>query len=566
MQNKSIENTVARLLIFSGPFITLFILMEGVSDPVNITKMLVLAPLAFTLLGLTLSQWKVIRARDNSSLLIASTLFMVALFASVVFSNAPLSQLLFGNYGRNTGLITYLSFLFIFVATATLKQLKFSGNLLKALMIAGVVNALYGILQLTHNDPLPWNNTYNTILGTLGNPDFISAFLGITVVVSIAWLVAKSSTWKLRAFSLLYAILALIEIKKSHAIQGLAVTGIGIAVVGFYFVRAQFKNNLAVVGYAILVSIGGFMSLIGALQKGPLSHYIYKTSVSLRGEYWAGAINTGKSHPIFGVGLDTYGDWYRRERRPSALVLPGPNTVVNAAHNVFLDMFANGGLFLFISYLILLALSVRAIIRLTLRRKSYDATFVALTAGWIGFQAQSAVSINQIGLAIWGWLLGGALISYEICTRDSSPGIAVTSRKASKRRIQKANYSLPASTILIGALAGMIGLLLVIPPFMSDNRWYWAVRSTKVDLIQQAALSWPMDSFRLVSAASILADNNYDQQALTVAREATKFNPNDSNAWTVITMVKTVSQKEKANAIKHMKQLDPLNTTLNELK
>ena len=101
---------------------------------------------------------------------------------------------------------------------------------------------------------------------------------------------------------------------------------------------------------------------------------------------------------------------------------------------------------------------------------------------------------------------------------------------------------------------------------MSDNRWYWAVRSTKVDLIQQAALSHPMDSYRLAYAASILADNNYDQQALTIAREATKFNPNDSNAWTVITMVKTVSQKEKANAIKHMKQLDPLNTTLNELK
>ena len=31
-------------------------------------------------------------------------------------------------------------------------------------------------------------------------------------------------------------------------------------------------------------------------------------------------------------------------------------------------------------------------------------------SAWIGFQAQSLISIDNIGIAVWGWLLGGAII------------------------------------------------------------------------------------------------------------------------------------------------------------
>jgi hypothetical protein len=57
----------------------------------------------------------------------------------------------------------------------------------------------------------------------------------------------------------------------------------------------------------------------------------------------------GNSHPLTGVGMDSYGDWYRRSRDAQALILPGPNTTTNAAHNVFIDVFAYGGYPLFIA-------------------------------------------------------------------------------------------------------------------------------------------------------------------------------------------------------------------------
>ena len=566
MRNKSIDNAIAWLLLFAGPVVTIFLIMSGVTDPVNVTKMLMMVPIAFCLMGIVLTQWRDLRAKEVRTVLMVSGLVAIALITSVVFSRAPLPQLLFGNYGRNTGLVTYLSFLFIFLSASLVRQRNFSRNLLRALMIAGVVNVIYCFVALTWKDPLPWNNTYGNILGTLGNPDFISAFLGIISTVCVSWLVAKSSNWKLRLFSLVTGLLAIYEAKKSHAIQGLAVAAIGIAIIGFFFVRSWISNKLATIGYSITVGIVGFMALLGALQKGPFTHFIYKTSVSLRGEYWAGAINTAKHHPIFGVGLDTYGDWYRFERRPSSIILPGPNTIVNTAHNVFLDILASGGLFLFVAYLLLVALSVIAIIRVMRRKRQYDATFVALTAGWIGYQAQSAVSINQIGLAIWGWLLGGALVSYEVCTRELQVNTQVIEAKKSKRRSNSVSSAMPASSVLFGAVGGLIGLLLVLPPFMADNHWYNALKSQKAEILQKAALSWPMDSNRLANAVNILAQNKLDVQALTVAREAIKFNPRSADAWQTMLSIQTLSPAERADAIKHLQELDPLNPDIQKLK
>lgn len=566
MQNKSIDNAVAWLLLLGGPFVTMFVVMNGVTDPVNITKMLAMTTMAFGIMGLVLTQWRDLQAKEIRTTLVVSALVGIALIASVLFSGAPLPQLLFGNYGRNTGLITYMSLLFIFFSASLMRKENFSRNLLRALMVAGVLNAFYGVLQLTENDPLHWNNTYKTILGTLGNPDFISAFLGITAVVSFAWVFAKLSNWKLRILSALYIILALVEIRKSHAIQGFAVMAIGVGVVGLFLFRSWFNSKVATIIYSLLVAGAGFIGILGAFQKGPLSHYIYKASISFRGEYWAGAINTAKDHPIFGVGLDTYGDWYRAERRPSALLRPGPDVIVNTAHNVYLDMLASGGLFLFITYLLLLALSIRAIIRVAARNRSYDATFVALTAGWIGFQAQSAVSINQIGLAIWGWLLGGALVSYEICTRANPVLTPQIESKRNKRKASAVAYSLPPSAIIFGAVGGFVGLFLALPPYMADNHWYNALTAKDPGLVVKSALASPMDSNRLANAANTLTENKFNDQALIVARAAVKFNPRNFESWAVLSYIPTLPPTEKADAIKHLQELDPLNPNLKNLK
>ena len=84
-------------------------------------------------------------------------------------------------------------------------------------------------------------------------------------------------------------------------------------------------------------------------------------------------------------------------------------------------VFAYGGFPLLISYLGILGAGVWAIVRVTLRQRTYDGTFVALATTWLAYQLQSFISINQIGLAIWGWVLVGALVAYEYSTRKDAP-------------------------------------------------------------------------------------------------------------------------------------------------
>ena len=569
MRNKSIDNAVARLLVVAGPLVAIFVNTTNSTDPVNVPKMLVMSILAFIVLGLILTQLRDLELKEVRLVVIASGLFLVAIVASVVFSSAPLSQKFYGTYGRNTGFLTYASLLFLFLGAALVRQKSFHRKVVRGLAIVGVVNVLYGILQLTHNDPLPWNNTYGTILGTFGNPDFVSAFLGLSVVVCLAWLLGNLKNWKVVVLSVIYILATLVEIKKSHAIQGLAVTAIGISIVGFFFIRAKIKSKWPTLTYLIVVLITGITAGFGALQKGPLVKYVYKGSVSLRGEYWAGAINTGRSHPFFGVGLDSYGDWYRLERRPSAIVRPGPNTVVNTAHNVFLDMFANGGYLLLLSYLAIIFLSALALFRLAKRSRTYDTTFVALSAAWIGYQAQAVISINQIGLAIWGWLLTGAIISYEIVTREEIFDQLTANQKNSKRMARVIDTSLSPMAILVASIGGLLGLMLALPPFMADSHYFTAMQSGKVQILEKAALANPKDSYRLASTAQLLLQNKFNDRALVIAREAVKFNPLSFDAWNLlhaISLQTPIPEAEKAKAIEMLKKLDPLNPDVQKLK
>jgi tetratricopeptide (TPR) repeat protein len=75
-------------------------------------------------------------------------------------------------------------------------------------------------------------------------------------------------------------------------------------------------------------------------------------------------------------------------------------------------MFATGGFLLGISYLAILYFIFKSSIKLIRSSESEKRILaILLTAVWIGFQAQSFISIDNIGLTIWGWLIGGVLIA-----------------------------------------------------------------------------------------------------------------------------------------------------------
>jgi hypothetical protein len=316
--------------------------------------------------------------------------------------------------------------------------------------------------------------------------------------------------------------------------------------------------------YSATVLAIGITALLGALQIGPLTKFIYKTSVSLRGEYWQAGLNMAKDNLFTGIGFDSYGDWYRRSRDAQALILPGPETVTNAAHNVPIDVFAFGGIFLLLPYLALIALVAVAIVRHTIQNREFDGLFVALTTAWVGYQIQSVISINQIGLAIWGWLLGGALLAYTKSFKTMSDASAA-SQSVNRGKKQKEQIFSPQ---LIGGLGLILGLLVACPPVSGDAKIRGALTSSQLENIEIALNSTyltPTDTFRLLSTIQVLENSKLFDVSYKYTKKVVEFNPESFDVWKYLYSVKNSTPEDKVLAKKRMIELDPLNKELQKL-
>jgi O-antigen ligase len=563
MLKLEIEKPLARLLAFGAPFISIFLLVDQVSDPVNVTKMVALSVVAFALAFVVFAKSSRLLWSDTKPQMIASIAFIVLAISAVANSASPLGQNFYGTYGRNTGFLTYFSLTLVFVATLVLRRTESFRNILYGLLFAGLINVIYGAWTITFGDFVSWNNPYDRILGTFGNPNFIGAFLGMFASLLVAYLLIPRTHLVVRLIGLIILIGTFLEIRSSAAIQGIVVSAGGIALVMFYFLRSKFEKWTVPIIYLGSVGVVGFIALMGALQKGPLTSIVYKTSVSLRGEYWQAGINMANSHPFTGVGMDSYGDWFRRSRDAQALILPGPNTTTNAAHNVFIDFLAYGGYPLFIAYLALIAMSLIAAIKLTLIQKDFNFVKVGLIVTWICYQVQSIISINQIGLAVWGWVTGGALIAYEFSTRVSQ-GEDV-SRLVSKKAIK--NNPLISAQMLAG-IGMVVGILIAIPPLSGDIKWREALKSQNVDLVTAALTPTymsPASSNLYINATQIFEQSDLPNLAYKYGKLNTEFNPDYFDAWRILHALKNSTPDDRKLAKENMIRLDPLNVEWTKL-
>jgi hypothetical protein len=560
MFSKPTDNATAWLFFVGAPLATVFLMMSNVTDPVNAPKLFIVGGLAFSVFSILIFFNTREAIREYKLFLVLVLFFLVAAFNAVINSSLPLTQNIYGSFGRNTGLVAYLALSFIALGALNQRDLKSFHKVILGLQLAGLINVIYCAWVLAFGDFLPWNNPYGKILGLFGNPDFISAFLGIFITTLVATAVSPSATTRYRILSVGISLLAFFEIIRSHAIQGIVVTLGGLSLVGFFLIRSKFKSNLVHVGYVGVISGVGILGILGTLQKGPFS-FIYKTSVSLRGAYWDAGLSMGLNNPFTGVGMDGYGDWYRRARSlDAATVLPGPKTFTNASHNVVIDFFAYGGYPLLLSYLGIMSITLLAIFRVIRRSRTYEPIFVAMVSAWACYQVQSLISINQVGLAIWGWLLAGSLVAYESATRGSQETTGKSNLINTKSR------PLPSTVVfspqLIAGIGMAVGLIISVPPLSADMKWRSALNSQNASAALTALESGyltPSDSQRMAQAVQLFVTNNLPDQAYEVAKKAVEFNPDYFDAWKQLYFLPNATLEDKSLAVINMKRLDPFN-------
>jgi hypothetical protein len=286
--------------------------------------------------------------------------------------------------------------------------------------------------------------------------------------------------------------------------------------------------------------------LIDILQKSPWNPILYKESVTFRGDFWRTGWSIAKDNPIFGVGLDGYRESYRIYRDQKAADR-NPSTMVDSAHNVFLDISSGGGFPLLIIYCALILLVIISIIKVIRREREFNAPFAAVSGAWVAYQAQSLISINQIGLAVWGWVLSGVIIGYEINSKKQATSSLVNRRTAER------------IAIVFGLI---IGIALSLPQLINDAQFRSTVKVGDVIKIEKNLDQWPQSVIRMNLAAQLFIDGGFADRALIISQKAVRLNPGNFEAWEKIYLNPDSDENTKSQALSKMRELDPFNPNI----
>jgi O-antigen ligase len=560
--NSAVIWTIGHLLAWTAGITTLMVLPDTSFDPINIPKQLIVAVGGFAALGMLISQWKTLIDSRYRPVLTFGVAFFVNLLVVLIVSGTNFNQEFFGTFGRSTGFVAYASLTFLLIAAALVGNQRTLSKVAMALVITGGASIIYGLLQSLNADPADWVTQYNPVVGFLGNPNFQSSFVGFNGVLVFALILNTKYSLIIRFLLFLDLLLSTYVIQATDSQQGFLVLLGGISIVGIAWIWHSRFKSLCIPAF-ILGAIGATFVTLGSLNSGPLASLLYKASVTYRGDYWRAGWKMTLENPFFGVGLDSYGDWYRRARTVEATLRRGPDVISNAAHNVLIDFSSNGGFPLVLIYISMLVLTFISAIRVFRRTQSFNPFFTGLFAVWMAYQAQSVVSINQLGLAVWGWIISGLLIGYEINTRiDSNIGTITQEPFKGKRAIRNVRQKVSVSALIAMFTGGLVGMGLGAPPLNTSSEFVSALNSQDGRLLQEAAFNKPLDSFLMFQVTEILAGAKQMSAAIEVSDfSITKFK-DDYNIWKVRSTLEGLNQDEIERALREMKRLDPNNPNL----
>ena len=552
---------ISYILTIVGPIATLAISPFSSFDPINLIKVLFVSSLSLSILGFLVYLNKEARSRIGTGLFVASISFVIWIFIVIAVTGAPLNQQIWGVFGRSTGALTYMFLTIILLGTVVVQRIDFYNKLVNVIVITSIPVTGYALIQVSGNDPISWSE--KAAFATLGNINFSSAFFGLASLCATVLIFAKHIKVSFKVLMGFLIIINLAIIIETESIQGIMIYFAGVGIAGFFYLRSNPKLKMLKIPYLVASFITLVLTVMAVLNQGPLARFIFGDTILFRYDYWYAGWMMTLRNPLFGVGMDSYGDWYRELRGEVATVRSGPDRITNTAHNIYLDISSNGGFPLLIAYLAILFFAARAAIRVFRRSTEFNPYFVALFSAWVAYLIQAAVSINQIGVGVWGWLFTGALIGYEKATRVSTSEIDLRKSKNNKQSTNQGSRSATTTMPALAALMGIgffaIGFVLAFIPFNADANYKKAAALGSYEKIAASVKALGATAFHYQLALDWAIKNNNEAQAQEIAEEILERYPRDFMAWQVMRELSATPADKKQEAFEMLKKMDPYN-------
>jgi len=464
-------------------------------DVFNTVKATAIALGAITVVAI--GAYRVARTRrlqvPRSPVLVGAGALAAALVVATAVSPLPVASIV-GRPGRHTGLALYLTYLVLFAVAVRLYRAAAPTDLVRTLLGAAVPVALYGTLQAAGIDPLGWQAVEGgpQVFSTFGNANFMAAYLGVVVPLA-AW-GAITPTWDApwRVASGVVGVWSLVVAYLSNSQQGPLMALAGTAFVAAVAVASATRVPRRV--RALVLGGGAALGLVAvalvAAGVGPLGTVRANLAASLgtRTPKWTTALAIWRDHPVTGVGLERYADWFHAYRPADLAARTGLLRTTDTPHNIPLDMLANGGLLLAVAYLAFVGLTGWALVTGLRRRTGADRLLLAgIGGGWVAYQVQSLVSIDVPPVALLHYLLAGVIVGYgtvPALRAVALPGApllpaAAPGRPGRKRKAPPpAPPVVPVSPVLVGLIAvvALAAAVVATRPLRADTAAAWGAR------------------------------------------------------------------------------------------
>jgi O-antigen ligase len=417
--NKRINVQVNFLI--AGSVLTSLIVWRGVFPEFELPKLIILTMCGSILLFFSIFNYLSGKQAFKKEIVFFLSLYLVCLTITAITTNQNWNVVLLGAGGRYTGFLAQLCYLSIFYYVIGIRDYLLIKRIFHTFVFTGLLFTTYGLLQAFNLDPITWNYN-NSILVTLGNTNFSSAFLALNATSTLYILIENFKNYLKSILSGILLLAQIYLIIKINDNQGIILLLIGIFLLLSIFIYSNKKLPKVIKRFwslqAILIFLGTVIS--NFFQSGPLHYILNISSFVDRIYHWKTGWEIFKDNTLIGVGLDSFGEYYPLYRTQEIIDFRalGYEMYSFNPHNSIIQAAVSGGIVLLIGYISLLSFIFYRGIRVL--QRSSDHFFVGtIFTVWFLYQLQTLISVDSIGLSIWGWIFSGALIALSYSVEES---------------------------------------------------------------------------------------------------------------------------------------------------
>lgn len=408
------------------------------------------------------------RASDRASLEIPTSpgavLVAVVLLAMVVATIAgehP-AQSIVGNYGRSDGLVTYTAAAIMFLAVLIAYGRREMRTLAGVVCAAGSGIIAYGLLQALGMQPVAINPDGAQVISTLGQANFVAGSLAIFAPLLLWVLTDRTRSVGLRRAAGVAGAATLIVAARAQSFQVLPAVILSLGVTGSVLAAERWGTRRVVRMLGAAVLVGAVLAVVFSTR---LEAEV-RSGLDERVLFWQAALDMFRDAPILGRGLNGFANSFAAFRPEAHSLRFGAFQIADAPHDVPLAMLVSGGLVLGLAYLAFVGFVGLRLVQGLRRLEGPPRALLAATGGaWVGYQAQSLVSIDVPPLILTHFVLA-AMILVLADDRRTRPVALPWQPRGRGRSAQTSGIQLAVRIAV--AVAMLISVVLVLRPAQAD--------------------------------------------------------------------------------------------------